>query len=206
MYKSMFALSPDHQAGFTLTTASPAGSPLDMLLSDMVSGVLIPALEQVALEEAVARFAGTYVNTDSEEKSEIKISKIDEPNPALSVESWVLNGVDLGTALGIGFGAPPFTNLTARLAPVELEGKYADPENKSVTSRVPFRVISDVSQPGKEFKYETVFSSTCSVWFTPDGASHGNTALDEIVFELDKSGKAVVLEATAWRMKLQRKM
>jgi hypothetical protein len=61
----MMGLSPNHDAGFTILTAGARTTVAMWELADLVSTILIPALDTVAKEEANRQFGGIYGSGNS---------------------------------------------------------------------------------------------------------------------------------------------
>ncbi|RAH73667.1 serine hydrolase domain-containing protein [Aspergillus aculeatinus CBS 121060] len=185
-YSSMLALSPDHKVGFTILIAGTNTHWTAAYLSDLLANSLLPALDEAAKEEAILRFVGSYFARNS--SSSLTITTDD--GPGLKVETWLNEGNDMFNTLSLLVGAS-ITDLSVRLYPTGLKAPGR------VSFRAVFRNLSlGVDGIGP-------FSQVCATWFLGDAFVYGAVGLDEFVFDVDKQGKAVAVEARGVRMILK---
>ncbi|KAL4860926.1 hypothetical protein BDV12DRAFT_204544 [Aspergillus spectabilis] len=172
-YSAMMGLSPNHDAGFTILAAGPRTAVAVWELADLVSTILIPALDAVAREEADHRFGGTYTSGNS------SLTLTTDNGPGIKVTSWISLGEDMLTTLAnMQPGGPP-ENLDLRLYPTGLESP----------GKISFRsAVSGVSPTGPP---RGPLTRACKAWMLVDGLVYGSVALDEFVFDIREDGRAV---------------
>ncbi|GLI78653.1 hypothetical protein PoHVEF18_006973 [Penicillium ochrochloron] len=171
-YSSIIALSPDHNVGFTVLAAGADGHAKVALVADLISVILIPALEQSAKEQASAKFTGDYAVTDGVNSS---IALTTDDWPGLLVTSWVNNGTDMIQSLmTMGHVTDP-DSFSIRLYPTGLES----PGQMSFRALMPPTLSTAGNGP---------FTSSCISWVVVDGQVYGNVGIDEFVFNLGETG------------------
>ncbi|KAE8378493.1 beta-lactamase/transpeptidase-like protein [Aspergillus bertholletiae] len=186
MYSSMLALSPEHDIGFTILAAGESTTQAISLITDLTINSLIPALEDTAREEAKTQFAGEY----SSANASIKIATDDQPG--LKVTEWANDSVDIMQLLGARLGLQSASHLSVRLYPSGL----------TASGRVGFRaVFQDTSEGDSGIGPVT---RACTTWSSVDSIIYGNVGMDEFVFGMDGSGKAVSVSPRALRVELLR--
>ncbi|KAJ6108421.1 hypothetical protein N7523_009744 [Penicillium sp. IBT 18751x] len=185
-YSSVFALSPDHGVGFIVLGAGANTHESLSLASDLVSAILIPALEKSAKNQAAKRFAGTYA-LDSV-NSTITISTDD--GPGLVVTKWINNSSSMITAFMALCGMKRPSQLSMRLYPTGLESP----------GKISFRAVTPPPLPSGIGP----FTSSCITWFTVDSHVYGNVGIDEFVFNLDETGNAVSVTPRVLRTTLKK--
>lgn len=186
VYSSVLALSPDHGVGFTILGAGKNTHESLALASDMVSAILIPALEQSAKNQAHQRFAGTYAlaNTNS------SITLTTDEGPGLLVTNWINNSSSMLTAFMALNGIHDPSQLSIRLYPTGLESP----------GKISFRAVTPPALPPGIGP----FTSSCITWVTLDSHVYGNVGIDEFVFNVDQSGNAVSVSPRALRTTLKK--
>ena len=195
---------PDYNAGFVMgNTAAEAfteRSPLAMTLLDQVAQNIIPALDAQAAEEAKKNFVGTYASTDENLNSSVTISFNESTVPgasdSLSLSSWISNGTDVLAAIIGSLGTPK-----PRLLPTKIDLKggriafYATAFNQSNMY---------LGSPFAQGPYSGFYSSNFD--FAATGQElWGGRLLNEMVFGIDKDGKALFVTPSAARAKLVRR-
>ncbi|KAL2829128.1 beta-lactamase/transpeptidase-like protein [Aspergillus pseudoustus] len=185
-YSAMMGLSPDHAAGFTILAAGQGNTLAVMTIADLISKYLIPALDEVAKEEADDRFAGTYQCKST--NSSLIISTDDEPG--LLITRWINNGKDILNVIpSLQLGPPPdTTDLRLFPAGLEYDGKLS------------FRSVS-ASGFGSGPNCGPI-TSACRSWMLVDGSIYGGIGMDEFVFETGTDGRAVGVSPRAMRVYL----
>lgn len=192
-YSSLFVLSPEHEFGFVLLTASPttaaesaARAAALNIIGDTVTSTMISAFEQAARDEAAYNFADVY----SSSNMSLTIS-VDEDHPGLKLSNWTMGDKDV---LELYTGVRN-AQADARLYPMDLEGK----------EKIAFRAVyegvreaSEASQPG------VVFSQGCLPWGGVAALHYGKIAFDDFVFEVDRAGRATALLPRITRQALGR--
>lgn len=189
VYSSVIALSPDHNAGFTILGAGTSTHESLALASDLISATLIPALEHSAKAQARNRFAGTYT-LSSPGNGNSSISIITDDGPGLRVTSWINNGANMLKAFAALNKISDPSQLSIRLYPTGLESP----------GQISFRAVVPPSMPPGIGP----FTSSCITWVTVDSQVYGNVGIDEFVFDVDADGDAVSVSPRALRTVLQR--
>ena len=186
VYSSMLALSPTHGVGFIIMAAGNDTHLIVASLADLISNILIPALDESAKEEARQRFTGTYALTQGINSS-ITISTDD--GPGLVVTSWVSNLTDMFETFAYLQGVPDSSLLSIRLYPTDLKS----------LGRMSFRALMQQIAADRE---SSVFAGSCATWQLVGFQIYGNVATDEFVFELDENGDAVSVSPRVLRISL----
>ncbi|KAJ5292306.1 uncharacterized protein N7443_008259 [Penicillium atrosanguineum] len=184
-YSSMLALSPDHNAGFTILSAGETSTATVTLLSDQITDVLIPALEAAAKSQAQKRFAGTY----SLGGSNITISS-EEEAPGLKVSAWNLASNNMFDTIASLKSSDP-SSIDIRLYPSGIE----------VPGQIGFQAVIQ-SLPAT--KSTGLFSGACITWETNDALVYGHVGLDSFLFNVNREGQAVSVVPRALRLSLPR--
>lgn len=186
VYSSVLALSPDHNVGFTILGAGAHTHVSLALASDLISAILLPALEQSAKTQASKRFAGTYALS----KGNSSISIATDDGPGLSITHWINNSTDMLKSVATLNGISDPSQLSIRLYPTGLES----PGQVSFRAVVPPPLPSGIGP----------FTSSCITWVTVDSQVYGNVGIGEFVFDVDAEGDAVSVSPRALRTVLQR--
>jgi len=178
-YSSVLVLSPDHSFGIAVLSASQTGSPSTIILQEALADIWIPAAEFMAREQAARNFAGRYV-LDGTPNSTVNLA-VRPDRSGIGVASFVYNSTDV---LGLG---------SASVA-VDL---YLMQQTKT---RAAFRTSTQTA--GRSMPRSLTFIKSCiDIWATLDGTRYGNVGKDEVLFDLDSSGKATCLEVPITRIK-----
>ncbi|KAF4963135.1 hypothetical protein FSARC_8848 [Fusarium sarcochroum] len=205
-YYAQIALSPDHGLGFTVTQAGRSrtdGSDTRFqelsIISEMITDVIVPAFEAAAAEQVTRNLAGTYSASDG---SGMKITIVGlDGHLGLGVQNWTMGDLDLlvsyYAALSSSDKSPTSASPGARLRlyPVGLHGN----------GQVAFRGVygpgtneSSFLQPNKPWM------GGCAAWGSVGEPAYGNVGLDDFVFDVNETGKAVAVTARGVRQTLQR--
>lgn len=183
LYASVLFLIPSYNFGFSILTASESGD-LSEVLPNVLVDKLLPALEDIAKQQAGRNFAGHYYSG----KSNSSITVTTDDWPALKVTQYIANGIDLLDSVFAIFG----DDIDFRLVPSHLyKGK-----------QVGFTGVYQppaLSAPADEWYWP------CVTWLDIDDFTYANVPLGHIVFEVDDSGRACNLQAKALRETLERK-
>ncbi|KAF4631598.1 hypothetical protein G7Y89_g6535 [Cudoniella acicularis] len=189
-YATILVLVPDFDFGFSILTASTRGeaatSPLVYLISEMIASTVLPALDQVAKDQAEAAFAGHYAASSL--NSSLTITADDQPG--LRVTNWVSNGTEFFQDIGLGNNLGTYVDF--RLQPNQL---YTE-------DQVGF---TGVGQTMPTPIYTGPFDVNCFTWGSVDRITYGNVGIEEFVFEIDPTtGKATNVQPKALRIKLEK--
>ncbi|KAH8803666.1 alkaline D-peptidase [Xylogone sp. PMI_703] len=186
-YSSYLGVLPDYDIGFAILAADSTGAPDLNAHADIIGDAMVPALIKNAASSTAQLYAGTYQGTDN---SSITLTVDDQPG--ISVDVLVSNGSDIRAAIAALSNIEP-SGLSFRLFPTNLESKTP------AGGRIAFRAV---------FQDENAFAdagtATCISWMSVDELVYGGIALDEFIFELDASGKAVMVEGTGLRVAFKR--
>ncbi|WAO95744.1 Beta-lactamase domain-containing protein [Fusarium falciforme] len=198
-YAAVFALSPDHEIGFSVLVAGPTAVSDRIPLRDVVGTVFVPAAEHAAVENAGVNYAGVFVD-ESDATSNLTLT-IDKGHPGLGLESWNVNGVDWRANLTLP-GADPIlaASQTIRLYPLGPETE--EKSSSGDTRRIAFRSVAQIKpiSPRAEVEGgEGMFDNGCQTWFDVGFWD----SLDEFVFEV-VDGKVVSVENAITQQVLKR--
>ncbi|KAL4904070.1 hypothetical protein BDW74DRAFT_185753 [Aspergillus multicolor] len=193
-YSAMIGLSPEHDVGFTVLVSGDATTTATWAIGDLVTGIMIPALERAAKEEASRHFAGTYGSGND------SLKLVTDYGPGLKIANWVSNGKDMLESLNSLQSRPVDGTLDIRLYPAGLESTTVTGRNNSTT--VSFRSVTSGRSPfGPP---NGPLTSLCTTWLMVGNAVYGSVALDEFAFEVEEYGNAVSLSPRALRTSLAR--
>ncbi|KAI0521240.1 beta-lactamase/transpeptidase-like protein [Xylaria bambusicola] len=192
-YSTLFVLSPEHDFGFALLTASPTTAAESAaravalnVIGDIVTSTMVSAFEQAARDEAAYNFGGIYASSNMS----LEIS-VDNAHPGLKLSNWTMGDKDvLEQYTGV-----PNAQVDARLYPMDLES------NGKISFRAVYegvRNASQTSQPG------VVFSQGCLPWGGVAALHYGKIAFDDFVFEVDDKGRATSIIPRITRQTLER--
>lgn len=189
LYSSFIALSPDHNTGFTVLVAGDNSHAMTSTIGDMVADIMLPALDEVAKDQALERFGGTYALMSS--SSNFSITLTADEGAGLVVSAWTSNSVDmietLMTLQGVTDGSP----ISIRLQPSGLE----TPGRISFLAVIYSLSVSEDAGP---------IVGSCFSWMLLDSMVYGNVGLPEFEFALDHDGHATSLSLRALRVTLPR--
>ncbi|EXF80867.1 hypothetical protein CFIO01_03375 [Colletotrichum fioriniae PJ7] len=192
-YLTYLILSPDHNIGFTLLTASKTAygdgipdSTFDVL-SELLLEKWIPAAEAAGREAAGEDLAGTYMAEDgSDSRAEVTLVP---GRLGLSLQKLVFNGTDFFLKVGGKLG---FQGADLQFMGLQDNGEIA------------FRAVfssPDVAHSGRE----PILGKKCgSTWGGAGSLTYGNIAIDEVLFTVGEDGKATSVSFPALRVKLAR--
>jgi hypothetical protein len=183
-------LVPEYNLGVTILGAGPDASTVVPLLLDTVQAVLIPALDRLAREQAVKKYAGIYVS-DSRNISSIIELAIDD-GPGLRVLHWRMGDLNMLKSLAVAlFGGSPDTALPAdiRFYPTGVDDRWY----VGFTEQEDEEIVRENKQRG------VLRGSACMDWFRVDQFHYGKRRLDEAIFRVASDGTVEGLEVPAFR-------
>ncbi|KAJ5545095.1 hypothetical protein N7535_006518 [Penicillium sp. DV-2018c] len=190
LYSSSFGLSPDHNAGFTVLVAGGNSHQLTATIAEMTTDILLPALDEIAKNQALERFAGTYtLECASNVNSSITITA--DEGPGLVVSEWINDSVDMIESIMALQKVQDRSALTIRLQPSGLRAK----------GRISFSAVI-YALPVSEDAGPLLGS--CFSWILLESIVYGSVGLQEFEFELDEHGSARGLSPKALRVTLPR--
>lgn len=185
-YASYIGLIPDFNVGFVIMAASlprPQAQMTTYAVRRLMESIFLPALEDVARQQATADFSGTYGSTVHNSSLTI----VTDAEPGLKISSWISEGVDVLKTMRRTLSAldePP--DVDFRLYPNLL---YSN-------SHVGFAAVSG---------FLTGSSPSYPAWESIDGLTYGSVGIDNFVFEIDpKTRRAINVQPLAWRTTLER--
>lgn len=191
-YNSYLALDPDRAWGFVVLAAGRASGLPVYHLGNLLARTYAPAFEAAARAEAADSFAGTFVAEDGSNSTLTLALQADRPG--VGVEEWSANGVDVLAALGAGATT---ATAAARGGSVRLY-----PARMGSKTKVAFRALYEPLPAGA---MGGPLDSACQTWFQADPAEVGGRMVDDIVVGVnEESGRALWVEARAWRMRYVR--
>jgi len=198
-YHAQFALSPDHGFGFVVFVAGPPagadGRFADMMLVNrLTSETLLPAFEAAGLEQAVARFGGTYATATGNATLTVVAG---DGGLGLGVRDWRASGRDLlKSYFGALHGVPSEAiegEPRLRLYPVGLD------DGKQIAFRGVYDALGDAAPFPNSGR---PFAGACAAWASVGEPPYGNVGLDDFVFDIDAAGKATAITARGARQVL----
>ncbi|KAL9017920.1 MAG: hypothetical protein Q9185_004782 [Variospora sp. 1 TL-2023] len=193
-YGGFIVLIPDFGVGFSVlgTSSLPQRSVVTLILPDIITETMLPALLAQAEAEANENFAGTYISTSADLNTTLTISLNNETEgatkPGLVLSSFISNGTDV-------LKAAPFAGGN----PVRLLPSISD----AALGQIAFRT-SAAREPTKGL-FQGLFGPAWD-WVTADSGTYGGLAVGLFVFDVDEEGKATSVTPAAWRITLQKEV
>lgn len=182
-YRSVLAVIPDYDFGFSILVASNRSHQLDETLTKLIGNIVLPALETAAKRQAAANFAGHYMSTSSN----TSIVLATDSRPALRLTRYVVHGVDLMKAVFEDFGK----DIDFRLVPSQLGAG----RNVSFTG---------IYQPPEPPPPQSEWYWPCQAWLDIDDFTYASVPMGQMVFETDEAGRALSVRLNAFRETLVR--
>ncbi|KAK3360526.1 beta-lactamase/transpeptidase-like protein [Lasiosphaeria hispida] len=177
-YVSFLALSPDHNIGISILTASAGKSDAFDVIKKLSLDIWIPAAEQAARDQAGGDFVGRYTLGGGGNASASAEIQLLPGQPGLYVHSLVSEGVDFFGLIQSLLGREG--ELKAWLYPIGLVSE------KGGKKKVAFRAVFGVL--GVEAEED------CATWAQVDSGRFGGHPKDLFIFEVDEGGRATGLE------------
>ncbi|KAF2735114.1 beta-lactamase/transpeptidase-like protein [Polyplosphaeria fusca] len=91
-YAGIFALSPDHDLGYSVLVAGENATQDRIPLRDVVGTAFIPAAEAAAFENAASNYGGVFADPNNE-SSNLTLT-VDDDKPGLGLPALFVDGVD----------------------------------------------------------------------------------------------------------------
>ena len=186
-YHTVFVLVPDFNFGFTVLATGGDG---DMGLpgADLVIDQIMPALEEIASDQAKKNLGGTYRARELNSS----VTFVIDSHPGIKVKEWISNGTDLLKILAIDAEGTSLEDFYFRLFPNQL---YTG-DRLGFTGSMYYLPVRN--KPG-------VFSDPCQTWTGPGGTPYGKVDMGNFVFDVDPStGDAKRVRSEALRITLER--
>ncbi|KAI0148331.1 beta-lactamase/transpeptidase-like protein [Hypoxylon sp. NC0597] len=194
-YSALLAIIPDFDIGISILLAGELPGNAAFSLADTIGEPLLPAVEEAARSEAGALYSGHYVSPDRKLNSSMTITT--DKLPGLSISQWFSNGTDFAWVATVLQNQYYPVTPRIRLYPSGLEGPSTDGGK-----RVAFKAMfEDADGPRNENK---MFSTECGSWVSVESVIYGSAAMDELIFNLDSSGKVVSVESPSLRITLEK--
>jgi hypothetical protein len=159
-------------------------------ISEMVADAMLPTLDDIARNQALERFGGTYALA-SNDTSISYITITADDGPGLKVEDWISNSVDMFETLMALQKVTDRSSISIRLQPSGLQ----------TSDRIGFSAVIYMLpvQPDSG-----PIVGSCSSWLLLNAFVYSNIALSDFEFELDNNGFATSLSPRALRVILPR--
>ncbi|OTA84497.1 hypothetical protein M434DRAFT_83248 [Hypoxylon sp. CO27-5] len=192
-YSALLAIIPDFDIGISILLAGELPGNAAFGLADIIGEPLLPAVEEAARSEAGALYNGYYVSSDTRLNSSMTITT--DKLPGLSISQWFSNGTDFAWVATVLQNQYYPVTPRIRLYPSGLEGPSTDGGK-----RVAFKAMfEDADGPRNENK---MFSTECGSWVSVESVIYGSAAMDELIFNLDSSGKVISVDSPSLRITL----
>lgn len=185
-YTSVLFLIPSYNFGFSLLTASvnETGKVKDKL-SNVLTNMFLPVLEECAKNQARRNFAGHYTSSTSNTTVRIEVDEW----PALKVTEYIVNDIDFMATVFGQFDAS--NGVDMRLVPNHLY------KGKNVGFTGVYQALAPPTPTAQ-------FYGKCPSWLDVDDFTYASVPLGHMVFEVDDDGRAERLELKAVRERLDR--
>jgi len=191
-YSSLLALLPEFNMGFSILIAGDLALN-NWVVADTLGDYILSAAQQAVREQAQTNYAGNY--SSSALNSSLTLTA-DASKPGIGITSWISNGTDMLIISNLLLTNAISANFSARLYPTDLEVTAADGSKQVVLKAI----FEDLATQATDSR----FTAGCGTWIGPTAIVYGAMALDEFVFTLDPSGKAVSVEVSALRLPMNR--
>ncbi|KAJ5578380.1 uncharacterized protein N7459_007344 [Penicillium hispanicum] len=189
LYSSYMGLVPDFGVGYAILSADTI-SPADLNAHADYMEVVLEGVMKTALKQAAVNYGGLYSASSLDSHINVTYDSL----PGLYIEQFVSNGTNFRETLAEIAGITNGTDLSIRLYPTHLS------EKTDTGSRQAFRaVLQDITELADNG------TPTCVSWMDLDKYQYGGHSLDEFIFTLDSTGKAVSVEIPALEVTLDRK-
>ncbi|KAF2433280.1 beta-lactamase/transpeptidase-like protein, partial [Tothia fuscella] len=186
-YSSMLILDVDHNVGFSVMAAGSSPSTMVRIISDIIAEAFIPAFEEAARENAAKEYVGTYATGSG---SNITLALDDRPG--LGIKSWFSNGTSVLASISALKRIDSKQTLSLRLYPTKL----------STATEIGFRATIESFPKAPK---RGIINSNCQSWLMLEvGLLYGGVVLDDIVIQVDVSGRGVGVQPRAFRETLRR--
>jgi hypothetical protein len=191
-YHSTFAIIPDYNVGFSIMTAVDPHTGYQVKIdgTDIVASTLLPAVAQVAKQQATRNFATRYVTRDGTNSS---LALTTDNLPGLKLESWIVNGTDMFLTLFANSDGSKQGDV--RLLPNEL---YPESSGK-VGFTGTFLTFTTPAGHVANGNLSDFYGVTCQDYAGQSRVLYGGVDITQLVFDVDAQGKAVAFHHLALR-------
>ncbi|KAF3066495.1 putative beta-lactamase-like 1 [Daldinia childiae] len=194
-YSALLAILPDFDIGITILLAGELPGNAGFSLADTIGEQFLPAIEEAARAEAGAQYSGHYVYPSNKINSSMTITT--DKLPGLSISQWFSNGTDFAWIATVLQNQYSPVTPRIRLYPSGLEGP-AENGGKRVAFKAMFE---DADAPRNNNK---MFSTECGTWVSIESVIYGSAAMDELIFNVDSSGKVISVTSPSLRVTLNK--
>ncbi|KAJ5161703.1 Beta-lactamase-like protein [Penicillium capsulatum] len=186
LYSSYLGLVPDYGVGYAILSADTV-SPADLNAhADYVEPVQ-EAIVKLSLKQALNNYGGKYEAANS------SIVINGDKYPGLYIDGFTSNGVNFRETLAELLGIKKEKNLSIRLYPTQRIDKSGDGSKQAFRAVLQDKTeLADADTP------------TCVSWLDVDKFQYNGHGLDELIFTLDKKGKAVEVEIPSLEVTLKK--
>ncbi|KAI1373289.1 beta-lactamase/transpeptidase-like protein [Hypoxylon crocopeplum] len=194
-YSALLVIIPDYDIGISILLSGTLPGNAAFGFADIIGEPLLPAVLEAARSEAGAIYSGHYVYPDNSVNSSMTITT--DGLPGLSISQWFSNGTDFAwIATVLQNQCYPITPRI-RLYPSGLEGPAANGGKKVVFKAM----FEDADGPRNDNK---MFSTECGSWVTVESVIYASAAMDELIFNLDSTGKVISVTSPSLRATLNK--
>ena len=184
-YFSQLLLIPEHNLGLVVLVAGDGHA--TRWLREKVLKLLIPAVEQIARDQAASKLSGSYMSNDATINSSTTFEV--SGSRGLVLTSWLSNGTDFLAQYG------HMSNPRRKRGHVQLTPSNVSRGKNSEVWRAAY--VLDELLPSDEIVNANLIVDV-------DILSYASRSLEEFVFELDDSGRATKVTLPGFRITLDR--
>lgn len=181
-YAAYAAFIPEYEIGIAVNVAGTGDDPALRALLDLAVQNVIPLFDDLAREQAEAKYAGTYES----ESGDTLVLSIDD-GPGLKVEEWTSSGKPVSDAyLAVKGRVETLSGVDVRAYPiVGTEHRW----------QVSFLPIHERELPG-------IFEHACDTWFNFGRMAYAGENVDQLRFYEDEEGNVGGIQVPGLRQKL----
>lgn len=184
-YFSQLLLIPEYNLGLVVLVAGDGHA--TRWLREKVLKLLIPAVEQIARDQAASKLSGSYMSNDATINSSTTFEV--SGSRGLVLTSWLSNGTDFLAQYG------DMSNPKRKRGHVQLTPSNVSRGKNSEVWRAAY--VLDELLPSDEIVNANLIVDV-------DIFSYASRSLEEFVFELDDSGRATKVTLPGFRITLDR--
>ncbi|KAK4143391.1 beta-lactamase-like protein 2 [Dichotomopilus funicola] len=204
-YHAILVLIPDYDLVVTVLVAGPggvgeAGTAETTGIMSRVVEMLVPAVEEAGKAEAEGKYAGRYVDRDT--NSSLTFA-VDNDGPGLAITEYVIRGVDVPST-DPGSTLPPAT--PPRLDPPMRYRLYPATGSKSEREEAWRAVGTRATAEEVEARDGQLVwgMGSCVTWAMMDRVTYNLLARDHFVFGRGGNGRVRGVEAVGYGVRLER--
>lgn len=169
-YSAYIVVVPDYGIGASILASGSGDDPDGMALAlfDILSEIVIPAVDEIMRDEAKGRYVGRYEAVTNTEGTESSLSLLMDDGPGLKIGDWTNRGKPILEALA-NERRIPIEDLDARIYPVGEGNRWRLALDQAGSGSV------QISGP----------SGACSQWEKVDNLRYAGLPVDEFRFVVD---------------------